>query len=266
MMKTGAFNLDPAFQRSDGTGVFPGPATEMFYWGVSLGGIMGTWFAALSPDLERISIDVPAMNFAMLLQRSTQFVDFELLLGAIGLTDPLDTLLVLSLNHEVWVRSEPAGYVRHVTSDPLPGTNAKKILMTVAWLDKQVSNQASEILARSLEIPNLDASIQQGFPGIPEVSGPVDSAWVIYDTGWFNIFSPAQYATNGSGSIIPRLANLLPSSKCDPHAARLTIPASQDQLAAFLRPGGQVENFCTGLCNGLGPDESPPVACDPLSP
>ena len=269
MMKNGVFNVDPAFQTPLGEGVFPGPSTEMFYFGVSLGGIMGTWFAALTPDVERLNIDVPAMNFAMLLQRSTQFGAFELLLAGIGLTDPLLTLLTLSLNHEVWVRSEPAGYVRHITTDPFPGTNKKKILLTVAWLDKQVSNQATEILARSLGIPNLDSSIQQGFQGIPDVSGPVDSAMVIYDQGSYDIFNELHYGFQGSGRLIPELANRIPSGKCDPHGGpRISIPASLDQLAAFLQPGGQVENFCDGLCDGTIPYERPDGAetsCDPLN-
>jgi hypothetical protein len=268
MMKQGVFNRDPAFQRPDGSGVFPGADTEMFYYGISLGGIMGTWFAAMTPDLERLNVDVPAMNFAMLLQRSTQFGQFELLLTGIGLTDPIFTLLTLSLNHEVWVRSEPAGYVRHITSDPLPGTNPKKLLVTMAWLDKQVSNQATEIMVRSLGIPNLTGSVQQGFPGIPDVDGPVDSALVVWDTGSYDIFLPAHYATVGSGPLIPPLANRIPSSKCDPHAARLTIPASLDQLAAFLRPGGQVENTCEGICDAAIPYERPggaETSCDPLN-
>ena len=266
MMKNGLFNTDPAFQTPSGEGVFPGPAAEMFYYGISLGGIMGTWFAAMSPDVERLNIDVPAMNFAMLLQRSTQFGEFELLLESIGLTDPLYTLLTLSLNQEVWVRSEPAGYVRHITRDPLPGTNVKKILLTMAWLDKQVSNQTTEILARSLGIPNLDSSVQQGFPGIPDVSGPVDSAMVIYDTGSYDIFDLSYYLPHPSGALIPPLANVIPSSNCDPHAARLGIPASLDQLATFLRPGGQVENFCDGLCDASIPYERPggaETSCDP---
>jgi len=268
MMKNGVFNSDPAFQAPSGEGVFPGPSAEMFYYGISLGGIMGTWFAAMSPDVERLNIDVPAMNFGMLLQRSTQFGAFELLLAGIGLTDPLNTLLTLSLNQEVWVRSEPAGYVRHITSDPLPGTNAKKILLTVAWLDKQVSNQVTEILARSLGIPNLDSSIQQGFPGIPDVPGPVDSAMVIYDTGSYDIFNIFHYQLRGGGQLIPPLDNQIPSGICDPHAMRLEIPASLDQLAAFLRPGGQVENFCDGLCDATIPYERPggaETSCDPLN-
>jgi len=267
MMKRGVFNMDPAFQTPDNEGVFPGSSVEMYYYGISLGGIMGTWFGAMSPDVERLNVDVPAMNFAFLLQRSTQFGAFELLLAGIGLTDPLYTLLTLTLNHEVWVRSEPAGYVGHVTSDPLPGTNAKKVLLTVAWLDKQVSNQATVSLARSLGIPNLTSSIQQGFPGIPDVSGPVDSAMVIYDTGSFDIFDPAFYVPQNGQFLIPPLANLIPSGRCDPHAPRLSIPASLDQLANFLQPGGQVENFCEGLCDATINDERPggsDTSCNPL--
>ena len=268
MLKQGVFNSDPAFQRPDGSGVFPGASAEMFYYGVSLGGIMGTWFAALTPDLKRLNVDVPAMNFAMLLQRSTQFIAFEQLLAGIGLTDPMRTLLTLSLNHEVWVRSEPAGYVRHVTNNPLPGTNKKHMLVTMAWLDKQVSNQATEILVRSLGVPNLTSSVQQGFAEIPDMVPPLDSALVVYDTGSYDIFNPLHYQVVGSGPLIPPLANRIPSGTCDPHAARLTIPASLDQLAAFLRPGGRVENFCDGLCDASIPYERPggaATSCNPLN-
>ncbi len=265
MMKTAAFNLDPAFQTPDGRGAFPGVSEEMFYYGISLGGIMGTMFSALTPDIERLHVDVPAMNFGFLMQRSTQFGSFEIPLGMIGLVDPMERLLGLGLIHELWVTGEPAGYARHVTglaADPLPGTNAKKILMTVAWLDKQVSNQASEVLARTLGIPNLDASIQQGLQGIPDLSGPLDSALVIYHAGSLDIFDPAHQP------FIPPLANLIPSSKCDPHAARLTIPAALDQMFAFLQPGGRVENFCDGLCDAAIDYERPgglAQVCDPLN-
>jgi hypothetical protein len=269
MMKEGHFNVDPAFQTGAGpeTGAFPGPGEEMFYYGISLGGIMGTMFAALSPDLERLNIDVGAMNFSLLLQRSTQFgfgggglPSFENLLVGIGLTDPMETLLGIGLIHELWVRGEPAGYARHITSDPFPGTNAKKILMTVAWLDKQVSNQASEVLARTLGLVSGEGSVQQALQGIPDSAGPQDSALVVYDTGYFDLFDPDHQPH------VPPLANLIPTQKCDPHSARVSIPASMDQLASFLQPGGQVENFCTGVCDGNGNLEKPTGSartCDP---
>jgi pimeloyl-ACP methyl ester carboxylesterase len=261
MMKRGIFNRHTAFETPSLEGVFPGAAEEMYYYGISLGGIMGTWLAALTPDIERFGVDVPAINFSCLLQRSTQFTSFEALISSIGLTDPMEVALGTQLLHELWVSAEPAGYARHITTDPLPGAgSASRILMTPAWLDKQVSNQCSEVMARTLGIPNLsDGSLVSGLQQIPDAAGPQDSAMVMYDTGSFDLFDPAH------APFIPALANLIPSNVCDPHGARPTIPASIEQLANFLQPGGQVVNFCNGICDagdatetGLG---NPP--CDP---
>jgi pimeloyl-ACP methyl ester carboxylesterase len=266
MMKRGIFNRDTAtFRTPLGRPVFAGPETAMYYYGVSLGGIMGTWFAALTPDVEKFGLDVPAINFSCLLQRSTQFSVYDELLVGIGITDPMDALLGLGLLHELWVSGEPAGYARHITSDPLPGAGEpKKILMTPAWLDKQVSNQCTEIAARTLELSNLaPGSVQRGLQGIPDREGPLESAYVMYDTGAFDLFNPAH------APFIPPLANQIPSSVCDPHGARPSIPASIRQLARFLQPGGQVENFCDGDCDASEPEEisnGAAAPCDPLAP
>ena len=250
--------------------MFPGAAEETYYVGVSLGGIMGLFTAALTPDIERFNIDVGAINFSLLLQRSTQFSVFETVLATVGLTDPLDSALGLGLLHEQWVTSEPAAYARHITGlvePPLPGSIPKKILMTVAWLDKQVSNQAAEVAARTLGIPNFDgASLVRGLQQIPDepegVAG-LESAYVVYDVGSFDVFDPAYDA------VIPPLANQIPSSVCDPHARRLTIPASNQQLVEFLQPGGRIRNFCDGVCDASVDAERPggvaeAALCDPL--
>ena len=275
LMKQGQLNSLPEFQ-AGGVGVFPGPSEEEFYVGASLGGIMGLFFSALTPDVERFNIDVGAMNFAgVLLQRSTQFSDFEQLLELIGVIDPSHRMVYpmgLAYLHEMWVNAESAGYIRHITGlveDPLPDLDGetmdgKRILMTVAWLDKQVSNQASEIAARSLGIPSLQGSLLQGLAGIPDQpEGPsgLDSALVFYDTGAFDVFDPLY------DPYIPPLANRIPSSKCDPHGERFTIPASIDQLLEFLRPGGTVRNYCTddGVCDASEVSEQPAAGvCNPL--
>lgn len=273
LMDRGYFNRLNEFQTTPGdasTGVFPGAAAETYYFGVSLGGIMGLFTAALTPDIERFNIDVGAINFSLLLQRSTQFSVFETVLATVGLTDPLDSAIGLGLLHEQWVTSEPAAYARHITGlvePPLPGSIPKKILMTVAWLDKQVSNQASEVAARTLGIPNLDgASLVRGLQQLPDESAGVaglDSAYVIYDVGSFDVFDPAYDA------VIPPLANSIPSDLCDPHARRLTIPASNQQLVAFLQPGGRIRNFCDGICDAAIDAERPggvsaAALCNPL--
>src|SRR5262249_22871323 len=96
MMKLGIFNRDAAFQMPpSNAGVFPGPAEEMYYSGSSLGGIHGTEFAALTPDIERFQLDVPAIAFSCLLQRSVDFSTFEAIIPSIGINDPMEYALFL---------------------------------------------------------------------------------------------------------------------------------------------------------------------------
>jgi hypothetical protein len=277
MLKHGLFNTHACFEvRSPlpadcttagpdplAVGVFPGSPSvdvEMFYFGVSLGGIMGTWYAALTDDVERFNVDVPAANFSILLQRSTQFATFDTLLGSIGLSDPMDKIIGLGLIHELWTSSEPTGYLHQLA--PEIASSDKNLMVTVAWLDKQVSNQATEIMVRSLGISNHEGSMQQGLVGIPDTTGPQDSAMVIYDTGSFDLFEPLHLPH------IPPLQNTIPTTTCDPHGtARISIPASLDQAEEFLQPGGQIVNFCTGICDGVEVSDQPAGGpCDPLNP
>jgi hypothetical protein len=246
MMRDGAFNIDPWFQREDGGGVFPGRTEPLHYYGVSLGGIMGTLLGATTPDIERMNVDVGASNFSMLLSRATPFRDLEDLLLAISQPNVTTQALALSMLGELWTRGEPAGYAAHVTglNQPLlPGSIAKKILMTVARFDHQVSNQASEIMARTLGIPSLIGSAEFGKPLIPDLPGPLASALVYYDAGGLVPGIHDDY--------IPPLENRrVFIDQCDPHSDRLRTPASLDQLFAFLDANGSIENFCDGRCDG----------------
>ncbi len=261
MMKLGVFNRDPAFQLPGAGGAFPAPEDEMFYWGISLGGIMGTWFSALNPDIERFALDVPAANFACLLQRSSQFNAFETLIAGIGLTDPMHVLMGLSIFHEIWSSAEPAGYLNHITSDPLPGSgDPAHVAYIPVFLDKQVSNQCTEIAARTMNLPNVEGSIMGGMVDIPDVVGPVDSGIFFWDLGSFDIFDPLHEP------FIPALKNTIPSGVCDPHPLRPTIPDAVEQLRRFMRPGGQLENTCDGLCDAGDPSEISFGAAAPCNP
>ncbi|MCH2171316.1 hypothetical protein MK489_11080 [Myxococcota bacterium] len=269
-MKQGWFNAFEPFQRVSGdpsTGVFPGAGAEQYYYGISLGGILGATVGAVSPDLDRMNLDVGASNFSVLLDRSTQFSDFERLLRNLGLTDPMEKAIGQSLLGEQWMGADPEGYIRHLTGlvdPPLPGVNPKKVLMTTAWLDKQVSNEVSEITARSLGLPNVAGSLVRSLVGIEDVESGAESGLVVYDIGSFDLFDPVYDA------LIPALANLIPDTVCDPHSVRVRIPASLLQLLAFLQPGGTIQNFCTddGVCDGSEAFERPDgleTVCDPLS-
>lgn len=264
LMRSGVFNRHPAFQAPSGQGVISGEL--MNYFGGSLGGIMGTMFAALSPDTINLNLDVPGINFSCLLQRATPFLLFQDLLTITGMTDPMIVALGLGLSHELWVRGEPAGYVTHVTSNPLPGTNAKNVMLSQAFLDQQVSNQCTEIQARTMNVPSLVGSHRSGMPQIPDLPGPLASAYVEYDTGSFDLANPVH------APFVPPLANLQATpSGCDPHGRQGFIPASIAQLMTFFDDAGVV-NYCTGpggICDTLAspgaPSELPygEPACDP---
>ncbi len=263
MLAEGHFNDDPAFQAPSGAGVID-TTTPPVYFGASLGGIMGTFFAALTPDIEKFNVDVPAINFTLLLQRATPFIQFQAIIDLIN-SDPLDQALVIGLEGELWVRGEPAGYANHVTGHvlpPFPGTPAKKMLVTAALYDQQVANLASQLLARTLRIGAIEGSVMTNLPGIPDVVGPQDSAYVVYDTQSFDLSKPSNLP------FVPPLVNRpARRNRCDPHGRRGLIPASVDQLLTFLAPGGQVENFCNddGVCNASEPYEIPQdgISCPP---
>ncbi|MBX3023926.1 hypothetical protein KF840_03350 [bacterium] len=262
MLKDAAFNRDPRFQTPSGVGVLAGPDADMYYYGISLGGIMGLMHAALSPDVAAAAIDEGSINFSLLLQRSTDASLFDAAFAYSGITDPMQQALTIGLMHELWVRGESAGYATHITRDLLPGTAPKRILMTAAWLDQQVTNHGTEITVRTLGLPNLvPGSLVSDLPQIEDRPGPLESAYVMYDTGSFQLSMP--------GPFIPPLANLIPASnRCDPHGERRpSIPASLAQVGAFLRPHGAVENFCDGTCDAGTAFEFPlglAQRCDPF--
>jgi hypothetical protein len=208
---------------------------------------MGLMFGALSPDVNNVAAVVPAINFSLLLERATPFIAFQPLLAAAVGPSRIKQALVLTISHELWVRGEPAGYATHITRDPLPGTNAKHVLITEAWLDHQVSNVGTEIAARTLGLPSLVGSFTPGKAEIPDLPGPLPSAYVTYTTGALDPNNPAHLPN------IPPLGNLqVPAGlndRCDPHGEQVFIPAAVRQLLVFMQPGGQVENFCNGLCD-----------------
>jgi hypothetical protein len=263
MLKRGHFNSDPAAQLG-GHGPID-PAQPTYYFGASLGGIMGTMFAALTPDVERLNLDVPAINFSLLLQRATPFIQFQTLLNLVN-NDATDQALALGLNQELWVRGEPSGYATHITGrprSPLPGSTRKKVLVTAALLDQQVSNLGSHLLARTLRLPMLEGSVVRGSPVAPDSFGPQESAYVVYDTGSFDPANPAH------APFIPPLVNRPATpNACDPHGRRGLIPASITQLQGFFTPDGLIENFCAdGVCDASEPNEIPlglDAPCNPV--
>lgn len=106
------------------------------------------------------------------------------------------------------------------------------MLLQIGVHDSQVPNVGTEVQVRSLGIPAVAPSALPAFQ-IAEMEAPCDnSAYVPYDV---------------DGSATP-LTNTPPTIENGAHEAVRQLAAAQDQIDAFLRPDGRIENFCDGPC------------------
>ncbi len=247
MGMTSGFSSDVAFH-ADGTTLGSNPVIDtsnLYYQGSSQGGIMGGALTAVDSDFTRSVLNVPAMNYSVLLPRSVDYDSFAGLLNG-AYTDPLERPLLLSLIQMLWDRGEPDGYAHRMTTNPLPGNPAHTVLMNIALGDHQVTNFQSDVEARTIgastHTPILD-------PG----------RWPDNDILW-NVPAISTYPFNGSaaiyGDIGPVRANPSPPPTNigvppppftntpnrlgeDPHGAPRGAPSALQLISDFLKPTGR---------------------------
>ena len=142
MIHPTGFASDPRFAGTLDT-------ARLFYDGNSQGGIYGGTLTAVSPDVQRSVLGVPAMNYSTLLQRSIDFGQYAAVLYA-SYPDEIERPLLFSLIQQLWDRSDPNGYAQHMTADPYPNTPPHTVLMQSAVGDHQVANVAADVEARTI--------------------------------------------------------------------------------------------------------------------
>ena len=203
---------------------------EPYYLGISQGGIFGGTLMALSTDIARGALLVGGISYPMMIGRSVDFHEYELIYR-VWYPRRIDREILMSVMSSMWDFSEPAPFMRHILRDPLPGTPPKQILYQVALHDSQVPNVASDMAARELGIPQLAPGLFDVW-GVPTSDGPLDSAYVYYDTGG----EPAPAGNNP-----PEFDN-------DAHGDQRHLDATVEQLDAFWRPDGRITDTCGGPC------------------
>ncbi|HEX7133638.1 MAG TPA: DUF4214 domain-containing protein [Iamia sp.] len=232
-----------AFQGTAGApAIAPG---QLYYYGISQGGIMGGALVALSTDIRRGVLGVPAINYSTLLERS---VDFDPFFGVLAGSYPsaLDRIMLLSVIQMLWDRGEGNGYANHMTTDPLPGTEAHEVLLHVAFGDHQVAMAAADVQARTYGAGTNEP------PLVDDRSGDVEPLWGIerIET-WPHAGSATIYWDSGPvdgehGTPPPPYENTPPRAGNDPHGDPRTDPRARDQISEFLKPGGLVVEPCAG--------------------
>jgi hypothetical protein len=218
---------------------------RLFYAGGSQGGILGGALTAVAPDFERAALIVPAMNFSLLLTRSTQFTPFRDVLYA-NYKGGVERALLASMVQILWDRGEANAYAWHMTRDPYEDTPRHTVLLHEAFGDHQVANVATEVEARvigaRLRTPALDpgrSRDKRPFFGIRRIARlPWDgNALVVYDIG------PQR---GDLGTPPPPIGNEPPTAGVDPHARTAFGPAAALQISEFLRIGGRFIDTCGG--------------------
>jgi hypothetical protein len=230
----------------------------VYYDGNSQGGIIGGALMGVAQDITRGVLGVPGMNYSTLLDRSSDFAQYEAVLNA-AYPSEVDRELIFGLIQPLWDRAESNGYAAHISNDPLPGTPRHEVLLDVAFGDHQVANLSAEVMART-----IGARTNSGFLA-PGRHWGVEPGWGLkrFDDSW----KGSAIIYWDSGTATPPNTNVPPPSGAglaghDPHEDPRATYLARVQKGLFLRPNGIVVDVCDGApCKGrpLGP-ENPPSA------
>jgi hypothetical protein len=154
---------------------------QVFYYGISQGGIFGGTITAYDPVIERGVLQVGAMNYSMLLERSLDWPTYQSVLKG-SYPDAIDVSLILALMQMQWDTTDPVAVADAVLTGGIPDVPDKQLLMQIAVADDEVSNVASEYQVRSMGIPVLAPTVYQPW-GVELTEGPVPNALAIFDFG-----------------------------------------------------------------------------------
>jgi hypothetical protein len=189
MRHPAGFVQHPAFQ-VDGAPLYDN--SQVYFYGISQGAIYGGALLAVAPNLNRAALNVPGMNFSLLMRRSVNFDFFLSVAFQPAYPSILDQTLGISLAQMLWDRSETNGYANHLTTDTLPGSTAKKVLLDVAFADHSVTGISSEVEARTIgaavhqpaTVPGRHNDIAPDYAIEPITAYPYDGlAMLVWDIG-----------------------------------------------------------------------------------
>ena len=199
---------------------------RVYYYGISQGGIMGTTVCGIDPVINRCVLQVGAINYSLLLERSRDWPTYQVTLNG-AYPDPLDDVMVINLMQQHWDRTEATSMVDTITTHSFPGTPQKHLFMQFAIADDEVSNIGSEMELRTMNVPVVMPSPYVPF-GVQGVTGPVADGLVIFDFGL--------------GSTIPHDNEPPPNN--DVHGGIRNKTATTSMIQHFLDTG-EVVQMCT---------------------
>lgn len=154
--------------------------TRIYYYGASLGGIMGGVFMAYDQTITRGVLGVAGGPWSLLYERSLAWPPLRVAMKGAYSLNPFDYQQNLSLMGMFFEKVDPMTTARRVIADPLPDTPAKQIFIYIGMGDTLVNNAASDALARSMNLPVTGPTLRMPF-GMFEEQTTAPNGYTIYD-------------------------------------------------------------------------------------
>lgn len=208
--------------------------TRIYYWGASLGGIEGSSFVSLSPDIQRAVFGVPGSAWSTMLTRSIVFPPVKTFIE-VDFPDPLDQQLLMTMAQSMFDHSDPANVTRLMFKEPIPGNPDRLVVLQESIGDSQVPNLATDILARSMGVKLMTPAFYEPV-GMDSVGAGTTESCV------------TQFRMDGWDMPFPPDTNTPPDAENDVHHEMNFLPSAQLQIASVLLTG-TVPLPCDGTCD-----------------
>ena len=230
---------DPAMTVSGVAGGQPvADPGRVYYYGISLGGILGMTFMGYDPDVVQGVLGDGGGFWSALFQRSYNWAPANLIVPS-AYPDKLDVQLILQLAQMQFDYSDPATVAPYVLQAPLRGVPKKQILAYMGLYDMQVANVTSEMIARTAGLPLLQPDVVTPW-GMTPTPGPLPSALTTWDV---------------NATPRPSDTNLTPSESNVVHGCIRWIPQVESQIETFWGTGSVVDTCGGAPCVEPVPSE-----------
>ena len=207
-------------------------AASPYFYGNSMGAILGGALAGITTDTDRFALGVGGGSWTFFITRSDAWRTFGTLIQS-SFDDALARDLLIVMTATLFDPIDAASYAPHLLASPLPGTPIKHVMMQIGIGDVAVSNAASYYEARTAGIPLLVPSVVTPY-GLTPVMGSSDSGLTVYQLPGVAAIPPG---THDPGPDTPT------------HNGVRALPRALDQLDAFFAPDGLVVHACDGPCD-----------------
>ncbi len=146
--------------------------TRLSYWGVSLGGIMGSDFTALSGELDLAIFSIAGARMLSIALESEAFGGMmELIATLAGGEDALRQRGAMA--QALLDGGDPVNWAAQLAYDRNDGKPTPHILLQMVIGDEIVPNAATRVLARALDLPQVPTIITPIDPLRAETEAPV---------------------------------------------------------------------------------------------